>query len=279
MSISRLKYPTFWNMSAGNADGYAQLNEDDSPFTSVDTTSKQGYTIYKFMESGLYQVRFNLGGFVEALIVGGGAGGATQAYSWAGAGGGGVVYQGVGVSAGFQEIVIGSGGRGSSSGSGLNGQSTEAFGFTAMGGGAGGYGGFVGLPGGSGGGGGGADGSTPGGHGYVDPITGLRQGYSGGYGSGTTGQSNNGSGGGGGAGAAGGDNSGTNGGAGGAGLNLKSLFLATNDWYIAGGSAGMGANGTLSPNGAGSSNGAIGGGGHRTEDGGDGAVFIITKNA
>lgn len=127
----------------------------DNIFEVYDTQDSKFYNVHQFNSNGTFSVSSAFAGAqVDALIVAGGGGGGHD--EGGGGGAGGVLFtRDIAVSENDYSIVVGSGGRGGTDGGATNGGDSEAFGLTALGGGAGGGGGQSGLPedGGSGGGG------------------------------------------------------------------------------------------------------------------------------
>ena len=124
---------------------------------TIDTTSRPGKTIYKFIGSG--SITIGTAGYAEVLCIGGGGGGNSSGQGGAGGGAGGVIYNTSALLySGTSPITIGGGGANSNTGTiiGLVGQATQLGSLIfAPGGGGGGYS-TAGGPGASGGGGGGA---------------------------------------------------------------------------------------------------------------------------
>lgn len=209
----------------------------DDIFEIFDAQDSKFYNVHQFNSNGTFSVSSAFtGAQVDALIVGGGGGGGTD--EGGGGGGGGVVFsRDIAVSENDYQIVVGGGGDGGSSGETKNGGDSEAFGITAVGGGAGasGVNGYESAQtGGSGGGGSGEpnrDLTSPG-----DGISG--QGNRGGFGDKS---SKNGAGGGG-ASEVGGDGGSSNNqpGNGGDGLDYSTQFNTSvgEDGYFGGGGAG-----------------------------------------
>lgn len=112
------------------------------------------YRVHEFKMSGDFVVSSG-GGLVEVMLVagGGGGGGTVAARVFAGqGGGGGVLFGTVSVSPGTYPVTVGSGGSGGSQNvRGSQGDDSEAFGLTAVGGGGGFSTGHQGTSGGSGG--------------------------------------------------------------------------------------------------------------------------------
>jgi hypothetical protein len=104
---------------------------------TVDTTSRPGKTIYKFL-SGTGSITVDTPGTAEILVVGGGGGGGGAG----GAGAGGVLYESAGyLTAGTHNIRVGVGGQGYFNGAygdnATNGTGSYLGSFYALGGGAG----------------------------------------------------------------------------------------------------------------------------------------------
>lgn len=209
----------------------------DDIFEVYDTQDSKFYNVHQFNSNGTFSVSSAFAGAqVDALIVAGGGGGGHD--EGGGGGAGGVLFtRDIAVSENNYSIVVGSGGRGGTDGGATNGGDSEAFGLTALGGGAGGGGGQSGLP---------EDGGSGGG-GTGEPN------YSNGEagGSGVSGQGNDGGrgdkgprngAGGGGAGEVGGDAGSSNNqpGNGGDGLDYSTQFNTSvgEDGYFGGGGAG-----------------------------------------
>lgn len=253
----------------------------------------QGYTYVVFKNNG--NITFNKSGSVEYLIIGGGGSGGNN---FGGGGGAGEVISGsINVNSNTYSITVGSGG--SSGDNPSNGNSSSAFGITAIGGGHGGYIPYVLSPsvtnilpsaGGSGGGGGSWDSTTAYHTDNTNPgiVNGSGLGNNGGYG-GEIG----GGGGGGGGGSIGtngilysqGEPYGGSGGNGGNGTTCFSMWIssissqmdaswntATSNGYIAAGGGGFGWGG---PSGIG----GFGGGGNGGNNFGDAGVANYATNA
>ena len=174
MAISRLRQPTFYNVSVARASVYLELGGV--------VTEAGGYRIHTFTDVGTELLDFLSTGFLEYLIVaGGGGGGGNQSNNYArgGGGAGGMLFGSTTISSLSTTLTVGQGGIGQTTGQ--SGGDSSVLGFTAIGGGAGGHNpsGGNGLNGGSGGGGGGSV-TSLGGSGT------LGQGNNGGSGSGKT---------------------------------------------------------------------------------------------
>lgn len=191
---------------------------------TVDTTSRPGKTIYKFL-SGTGSITIDTPGTAEILVVAGGGAGGGNCGGWGGGGGaGGLVYNASAfLPAGTLTVTVGVGGTGSTY-TQQNGEASRLGDYYAVGGGAGGVGPYSyfqtqhgdGLRGGSGGG----------------ALGGAQYGFSGGPG--TPGQGNAGA-------ASSGSFSGGGGGSGGAasgitaGVGTANSITGTSVTYAAGG--------------------------------------------
>jgi hypothetical protein len=253
-----------YGQTAGDTISIQIFNQDDTPSSNSINKTVQGlptggtvttsgvYRYHTFTSSSSLTVPSGFSAAAEFLIVAGGGGGGSR--HGGGGGAGGAIDSTTSISANTYTITVGSGGSGAPSGGdtyGVQGSSSSAFGFTAIGGGFG-----TSLDGtvGSGGSGGGSRGNSSAAVG----------------GSGTSGQGNrgggdtggNGGGGGGGKSAVGQDGSSGKGGDGGAGFNWKSLGT----YYAGGGGGGVTVGGATT---TGRGAGGIGGGGRGNFSGDD----------
>ncbi len=230
----------------------------------------------------------------KALIIGGGGGGGKGAARQGGGGGAGAYIENnsVTVNYGANSIVIGSGGAGATttSSNGAIGNSSTAFGLTAVGGGGGAS--SSGTNGSNGGSGGGAAGGGSGSNGTGGTAT-SGQGNNGGAGFGSGTSNNRSGGGGGGAGAVGGNSTSGAGAAGGAGaassITGTSVTRAgggggsgTSSGAGGSGGGGKGSSSTVTGDAGTANTGGGGGGGNATnnfngKNGGSGIVIIAYK--
>ena len=272
----------FVNNTGINVPASTAVYIDPAKFCRGGVAVSAGEQEFKIV-GGVKTIQWTAPGGLTALtnvlvVGGGGAGGA----SGGGGGGGGLVYKTAqAVSGGTQyTIVIGGGGTGApgqpTNQDGGNGESTTAFGITAIGGGGGGGTGKNGKAGGSGGAGGSPNNYYGGAGTQTDSGGGTGFGNAGGD---TTGNPKQATAGGGGAGGGGGGtrsatkdgNRNSAGGHGGSGKDYTSVFGASygdNGWYAGGGGGGGGGvyGGIYGYGNAGSPN--YGGGGHGGSPGG-----------
>ena len=210
-----------WATSAGSLGTVFDEEYGAETYTYVEGATE--YQVVKFLAPQDHTWVSPVTGNIDVLLVAGGGGAGSN--NGGGGGAGGLIYQsGVSVTAGTSyNITVGAGApaKNSSGGSGLQGENSTAFGYTAIGGG-GGTGGnqTLGTSGGSGGG----DGRNRNGGGHAGTAG---QGNAGGTSSGADG------GGGGGAGQAGNPN-----GQGSGGNGLQYDIDGTNKYYAGGGVAG-----------------------------------------
>ncbi|MDY0096924.1 MAG: DUF2341 domain-containing protein, partial [Candidatus Dojkabacteria bacterium] len=142
------------NTGTTTAGPSASANTITEPLnaTGGTITYASGYKIHKFTSSGTFVA--NVGGTVEALVVGGGGGGGWD--SGGGGGAGGVVYNtSYSITSGSKNVTVGGGGSANN-----NGGNSVFIGLTAYGGGGGGPINTNGQNGGSGGGAGGHYGTS-----------------------------------------------------------------------------------------------------------------------
>lgn len=137
--------------TTGGPNASANTISEPLNATGGTITYSGGYKIHRFTSSGTFGA--NVGGTVQALVVGGGGGGGGD--SGGGGGAGGVVYNtSYSITAGNKSVTVGGGG-----GANSNGSNSVFVGLTAYGGGGGGQINNNGQNGGSGGGAGGHWGS------------------------------------------------------------------------------------------------------------------------
>ena len=128
MAVSRLKYPTFYNISSSKSKVTATGGNS--------TTDGNGYRVHTFLGNGTFTLSTNNTTINYLIIAGGGGGGSNMG---GGGGAGGYLTGTMTLSSGNYDIAIGSGGAGALAGTsmarGSSGLNTTALSLTAVGGG------------------------------------------------------------------------------------------------------------------------------------------------